>query len=241
MATDPNDAMRRAAREVLDDLMRGLAGDAPASQWMNGHAPARGNGNGNGHDREIVPQVPAPPVAAVLRPSTWAGPPAPGEVIGDRPARAPAPTRAPAPAPAPPAAPRSDSGARPALPGVLAPDVRVEPVTIETDADLDQFVRALVARTENPRDRLAIRAGRLRFALRRSATASPNANANPDADAGAGAAVVRVPKGAVTERAVRDAAAAGARLVLGRGAVLTPLARDRANALGVQIERERAC
>jgi acetaldehyde dehydrogenase/alcohol dehydrogenase len=30
-----------------------------------------------------VPRVPAPPVAAVLRPSTWAGPPVPGEVIGD--------------------------------------------------------------------------------------------------------------------------------------------------------------
>jgi hypothetical protein len=35
------------------------------------------------------------------------------------------------------------------------------------------------------------------------------------------------------------AAAAGARLVLGRGAVLTPLARDKARTLGVQIEKER--
>ena len=35
------------------------------------------------------------------------------------------------------------------------------------------------------------------------------------------------------------AARAGERLVLGRGAVLTPLARDRARASGVQIERER--
>jgi len=40
---------------------------------------------------------------------------------------------------------------------------------------------------------------------------------------------------------VRDAAAEGARLVLARGAVLTPLARDRARALGVEIERERKC
>src|SRR3954453_10568692 len=36
---------------------------------------------GNGH--ALTPQVPAPPVAAVLRPSTWSHPPAPGEVIGD--------------------------------------------------------------------------------------------------------------------------------------------------------------
>jgi hypothetical protein len=42
-----------------------------------------------------------------------------------------------------------------------------------------------------------------------------------------------------TEAAVRDAARAGARLVLGRRAVLTPLARDRARAAGVEIEKER--
>ena len=46
-------------------------------------------------------------------------------------------------------------------------------------------------------------------------------------------------KGAVTERAVIAAAAAGARLVLGPRAVMTPLARDKARALGVPIERPR--
>ena len=49
----------------------------------------------------------------------------------------------------------------------------------------------------------------------------------------------RVEKGAVTEAMVAAAARAGARLVLGRGAVLTPLARDRARAAGVEIEKER--
>jgi hypothetical protein len=43
----------------------------------------------------------------------------------------------------------------------------------------------------------------------------------------------------VTEAMVVSAARAGARLVLGRGAVLTPLARDRARAAGVEIEKER--
>ena len=51
----------------------------------------------------------------------------------------------------------------------------------------------------------------------------------------------RVEKGAVTERTVREAADAGARLVLAPAAVLTPLARDRARALKVPIERERRC
>jgi hypothetical protein len=43
----------------------------------------------------------------------------------------------------------------------------------------------------------------------------------------------------VTERTVQAAASAGARLVLGPRAVLTPLARDRARSLGVPIEKER--
>jgi hypothetical protein len=43
----------------------------------------------------------------------------------------------------------------------------------------------------------------------------------------------------VTEAMIRDAARNGQRLVLGRGAVLTPLARDRARASGVAIEKER--
>ena len=57
--------------------------------------------------------------------------------------------------------------------------------------------------------------------------------------AGSARPVHRIDKGAVTEAAVRDAARAGARLVLGRRAVITPLARDRARAAGVEIEKER--
>ena len=49
---------------------------------------------------------------------------------------------------------------------------------------------------------------------------------------------MRVDRGAVTERRVAQAAAEGARLVVGRRAVLTPLARDRARTLGVVIEKE---
>jgi hypothetical protein len=48
-----------------------------------------------------------------------------------------------------------------------------------------------------------------------------------------------VESGAVTEALVREAARAGERLVLGRAAVLTPLARDRARASGVEIVKER--
>ena len=49
----------------------------------------------------------------------------------------------------------------------------------------------------------------------------------------------RIEKGAVTEAMVAASARAGARLVLGRRAVLTPLARDHARATGVEIVKER--
>jgi hypothetical protein len=74
----------------------------------------------------------------------------------------------------------------------------------------------------------------VRFRLRRSA--EPVGAAAHDA-----LPTVRVPRGAVTERQVREAHAQGARLVLARAAVLTPLARETARTLGVQIERETQC
>ena len=103
----------------------------------------------------------------------------------------------------------------------------VETVSLRTDADLDAFVKRLLRLFENPQRRDALRAGRLRFRL---AAATGPGSVQP---------AHRVDKGAVTEAMVRQAARAGARLVLGRRAVLTPLARDRARAAGVEIEKER--
>jgi hypothetical protein len=170
---------REAARELLRELLH--------------EALAGGNGQ--------QASVPPPPVAAVLRPSTWDRPAAPGEVIGDGP-----------PAPA-------------------ADDRGPEIVALASDADLDRFVRALAARFEDPDERAAARSGRLRFTL----------GGATGGGAAARSGVMRVEHGAVTERTVKKAADAGARLVLGVGAVLTPLARDKARALGIEIERERRC
>jgi hypothetical protein len=67
-------------------------------------------------------------------------------------------------------------------------------------------------------------------------------DALPAAAAGSGngtGTVQRVEKGAVTERMVAAAAKAGAALVLGPRAVLTPLARDKARALGVPVQKEQ--
>jgi hypothetical protein len=123
--------------------------------------------------------------------------------------------------------------AQPGLPqpGLAYPvteDARsVETVSLRSDADLAAFVRRLLHLFENPKHRDDLRSGRLRFRLA------------PAALPGTPQPAHRVDKGAVTEAIVTEAARDGARLVLGRRAVLTPLARDRARAAGVEIERER--
>ena len=118
--------------------------------------------------------------------------------------------------------------AQPGLPHTVREDVEsVEVVSIRTDADLGNFVLHLLHLFENPKHRDALRAGRLRFRLAASAAAG---SAQPSH---------RIEKGAVTEAMVAASARAGARLVLGRRAVLTPLARDRARAAGVEIVKER--
>jgi hypothetical protein len=228
---DRTEAMREAARDALRELIPDLIQDLIRSEPGNGNG-GTGHGASNGHrpEPDIVPLVPAPPVASVLRPSTWSGPAVPGEVIG------------------------GDGSVRPVEPAGSVESVEhagtpqarsaeadgtVETVRIDSDEDLQTFVRALAARLANPRDRLAIKAGRLRFALQRPAAPdTPTSAGAPAADA---REIVRVQKGAVTERQVRDAASRGARLVLARAAVLTPLARDSARSLGVQIEKEGKC
>lgn len=50
---------------------------------------------------------------------------------------------------------------------------------------------------------------------------------------------MRVDRGVLTERQVAAAAETGQSIVVARGAVITPLARDKARALGVHIEKER--
>jgi hypothetical protein len=123
------------------------------------------------------------------------------------------------PAPAPvAAAPRVTSGA--------ASRGTVRQVRLETDEDVRRFALEVMRLVGNPARRADLIAGRLRFTLARRVVDASRPEHRVDA-------------GAVTERAVQAAARAGERLVLGPRAMLTPLARDRALALGVPIEKER--
>ena len=133
----------------------------------------------------------------------------------------------------------------------------VETVNLSTDDDLAAFVATLLDLDADAREDL--RAGRKRFRLAAplhppkapqtsSVTGAPTIIAAPGASGSNGLTAVngsagpptrRIERGAVTEKVIRDAARAGERLVLGPGAVLTPLARDRARVSGVEISKER--
>jgi hypothetical protein len=124
-------------------------------------------------------------------------------------------------------------------PGTSPGEAAVQPVRVGSDQELHEFVLRILRLAEDPQRRQDLLAGRLRFTLAPAASASGNGTLAPAGPPAATAVIRRVEKGAVTERAVIAAAKAGHRLVLGPGAVLTPLARDKARALGVPVEKER--
>ena len=232
MTAGDENLLRNVTREVLAELLPGLLEEA-----LTGPQETNGNGHSTWHTTtpvggatsieqdvphdppsNVVPQVPAPPIASVHRPPGWRSPSAgetkvPGTFVS---------------------APVNQAGQRHGeteLPGTFVSPADVVQVAIRSDADLDAFVRQLARRLENPKDRMAILSGRIRFSLA-GGGASQAPGAGPE---------LRIDKGAVTERHVREAAENGARIVLAPRAVLTPMARDRARTLGVEIEKERRC
>ncbi|QZH62093.1 hypothetical protein K1X22_10550 [Mycolicibacterium farcinogenes] len=131
----------------------------------------------------------------------------------------------PPPAPAPPPTVADQFGVDPTGPRAVEGKNRTETVQLTNDRDLDNFVRKLLRLFESPKTRADLKAGRLSFRLAGATGAS------------GGGASRRIESGAVTERHIADMA--GGTLVLGRKAVLTPLAREKARSLGIRIEKER--
>jgi len=132
-------------------------------------------------------------------------------------------------APAEPARPSTVADQMGVTPsGPLAADGknRTETVRLNGDQDLDSFVRRLLRLFENPKTRADLRTGRLTFRLAGAASTT-------------GGATHRIDSGVVTERHLADMPVSGGTLILGRKAVLTPLAREKARALGISIEKER--
>ncbi len=112
-----------------------------------------------------------------------------------------------------------------------APAHGVETVSVSSEAELQAFVSRLASLGVIE----AVRAGKLRFELSRSATARPTATAMAFASS---TAVAEVVEGVVGEQRIESFAGKGT-LILGPTAVLTPLARDKLRKLGLKVERRR--
>jgi hypothetical protein len=180
--------------------------------------------------RELLPRqygAAGSPLGGQSVSSAVPGAPAAARPVPDaRPLPAAPPTSDPAPSRPAASARGGETGPSADRPAATRPGLEVRPVRLATDEELHEFVLQVIALADNPKRRRDLLAGRLRFTL--ALAGAPE-----------GPADHRIDKGAVTERAVQAAASAGARLILGPRAVLTPLARDRARALGVPIEKER--
>jgi len=113
-----------------------------------------------------------------------------------------------------------------------APTRAAEAVRIGSDADLAAFLRRVIALLDDPATGPALRAGRIGFTL--AGQGAPVASAPAPAAAGP----AQVLGGTVTEAKIAKLVGVGA-VVLAPGAVITPLARDRARAMGLKIERWR--
>jgi hypothetical protein len=104
----------------------------------------------------------------------------------------------------------------------------VRRVHVRDDHDLADLVTQVLNLAQDPDRAADLRTGRIRFRLAGdSGTGAPS-----------GPAPIDVERGAVTERVIQRAAREQRPLRIGPRAVVTPLARDRARALGVDIERK---
>lgn len=132
--------------------------------------------------------------------------------------------------------------AMPAAAGGLAQRIRTAlgggkqvEVTIAQDGDLNGFARDLIAAADDAELREAVRNGTVTFALARGTGANASvAQAKP------AQATHRVDKGLITETMVTEIGRSASRITIGKGVVVTPLGRDRARELKIEIVRDRS-
>ncbi len=113
--------------------------------------------------------------------------------------------------------------------GAPVPAGRAEAVRLKNDNDLAAFVARITA----PGTLEQVRSGALRFTLGEVPGAAPAAS-HSAAAAESHSAVT----GVVTEQKIEQFKGLGS-VTLAPGAVITPLARDKARKLGITIERRR--
>lgn len=105
-----------------------------------------------------------------------------------------------------------------------------ETIRISTDAELAAFARLVLTLAEDPAKRQAITSGTYPFRLEKSL---PN---GAPTSAGIG---TRIDQGPITETMLARLPRGVTRLQVAPEVVVTPLAKDKARALGITIERIR--
>ena len=120
-----------------------------------------------------------------------------------------------------------------------APTTAEERVAVANDADLIGFARRVLSLAGDPAKAKEIAAGRYPFRLDRptQATAAPTSRATPTPMAPPPAQSHRIDSGVVTESTLNKLPRGLSQLLLGPGVTVTPLAKDRARALGLTFER----
>ncbi len=116
-----------------------------------------------------------------------------------------------------------------------APAAAEERVAIANDADLIGFARRVLSLAGDPSKAKEIAAGRYPFRLARAH--AQHASAPAPQFAAPAVQSHRIDSGVVTESTLNKLPRGLSRLVLGPGVTVTPLAKDRARALGLTFER----
>lgn len=102
-------------------------------------------------------------------------------------------------------------------------------IRIGSDGDLANFARDVLRLAEDPQVKAAILAGRHPFHLVGATSSAPAASATGQSH--------RIDKGVVTEAVIAKLGKGTTRLLLGAGVSITPLARDKAKARNISVER----
>jgi hypothetical protein len=118
-------------------------------------------------------------------------------------------------------------------PKTAAPSSAEERIAIASDADLIAFARRVLSIAGDPAQAKEIAAGRYPFRLDRPAIQHAAPPTPPAAQSH------RIDSGVVTESTLNKLPRGLSRLLLGPGVTVTPLAKDRARALGLTFERTK--
>jgi len=154
---------------------------------------------------------------------------------GTAPAVPPPAASAPASKAVPPA---SDLASRVRI-AAGAKDAPAIPVAAGSGQELTHFARAIAEACSDAAIRAALVAGKVRFAPSAGTSSTAPTNAPAPAQAAKAAGAYEMASGVLSEAKLVEIARSHGRINLGANVVLTPLARDKAREMRIELTRQR--